>query len=217
MSFQRVEYPTGDLYDGSKLRYTRMARTVGAASGASLFLLDEQLAPLVLPAGAQLERVRILPNQFAERIPYPTTIGGNPTIEVTRVSTDGAITKQIRAYATTEIGDPDAGTMSQGLITNGLSVDAKAVGTGVFVSVLQGSKANPSTGSVEGAGAALRPIGSALLRQYDDENAFEKVKSNLKCTFASVVDTITDVTVVVEYNIGRSSYSVSDSWWEEPP
>jgi hypothetical protein len=216
MSFQRVEYPTGNINDGNKLRYTRMTRTVGAAAGAVLFLLDESLAALVLPEGATIERVRILPNQFAERLPYPTTIGGNPTIEVTRVSTDGTIVKRIRSYATDEIGDTEAAPFSQGLITVGLAVDAKTIDTGVFINVLVGTKANPSAGVAEGAGAALRPIGAAPLVQYNDEGAFAKVRSHLKCTFASVVDVIKDVTVVVEYHISRRDFTVPDPLFSDP-
>ena len=212
MNFQRIEYPTGIVSNGLKLRYTRMARTAYDPDPATTtYLLDESMTPLVLPAGATIERVRILPPLFAERLPYSTSIGGNPTFEIMRVSLDATVAKAIRTYATEEIGDETF--VSQGLITDGLSVDAKKIETGVCVSVLVGSKANPSAGTAEGSLSTTRPIGAAVLQQYDDEGAFSKLASNLVCNFDAIVDGIYDVTVVVEYTIGRDGFTLDDSSW----
>lgn len=213
MSFQRVEYPSGVVSSGLKLKYTRMTRTIFDAAKPSI-LLDESMTPLVLPPGATIERLRVLPPMPAERLPYPTTIAGNPIIEIKRVSTNGLVVKQIRTYATDEIGAVDAAPFSQGLITTGLAVDVKKIETGVCLNVLVGSKRNP-TGSAadeEGANATLRPLGTAMLQQYGDESAFDAVQSNLSCTFTGVTgSSIYDVTIVVEYTIGRVSFSELDA------
>jgi hypothetical protein len=217
MSFQRVEYPSGVVSSGLKLKYTRMTRTIFDAAKPSI-LLDESMTPLVLPPGATIERLRVLPPMPAERLPYPTTIAGNPFIEIKRVSTNGLIVKQIRTYATDEIGAVDSAPFSQGLITTGLAVDVKKMETGVCLNVLVGSKKNPTgaAGDVEGANpaindATLRPLGSAMLQQYGDESAFDAVQSNLSCTFTGVAGSIYDVTIVVEYTIGRASFSELDA------
>ena len=210
MSFQRVEYPEGFVSSGLKLKYTKMTRTIFNDAAPSI-LVDESLSPLVLPPGATIERVRVLPPMYAERIPYPTTIAGTPTIEIKRVSLDGAVSKQIRTYATDEIGNVDAAPFTQGLITAGLEIDLKKIETGVCVNLLVGSKANPSAGTPEGTGATLRPIGAAVLQQYDDESAFAAIPSHISCAFVTGTSTF-DVTVVVEYTIGRSNFVVSDAW-----
>lgn len=210
MSFQRVEYPEGFVSSGLKLKYTKMTRTIFNNATPSI-LVDESLVPLVLPPGATIERVRVLPPVYAERLPYPTTIAGTPTIELKRVSLDGTVSKQIRTYATDEIGVVDAAPFTQGLITAGLQIDLKKIETGVCVNLLVGSKANPSTGTPEGDGATLRPIGAAVLQQYNDESAFASIPSHISCSFVTGTSTF-DVTVVVEYTISRSSFVVSDAW-----
>jgi hypothetical protein len=77
--------------------------------------------------------------------------------------------------------------------------------------LLVGSKANPSNGTPEGTGATLRPIGAAVLQQYNDESAFAAIPSHISCSFVTGTSTF-DVTVVVEYTISRSSFVVSDAW-----
>ena len=211
MNVQRSEYPTGIVGDELQLRYTRMTRTIYVA-GTPVALLDESMSPLVLPPGARLEVVRVLPPVFAERSPYGgdlSGIGGNPTIVISRVSTDGLVSKSIRTYAPDELGNVNQAPFSQGLITEGLSVEAKKIETGMCISVLIGSKANPSTGTAEGGAATLRPIGAATLRQYDDEGAFDKLASNLLCTFAGVTTGIYDITAVVEFTLDRSTDDLS--------
>ena len=217
MSFQRVEYPEGVVSSGLKLKYMKMTRTIFNKDKPSI-LIDESMEPLVLPPGATIERVRVLPPMHGERQPYPTTtVPGNPIIELLRVSTDGAISKQIRTYATTELGSNiDLAPFSQGLITNGLALDVKTIETGVCVSLLVGSKANTANASEEGSGATKRPTaGGATLQQYNDESAFANVASHLTCTFSNVTGTIFDVTIVVEYTIGRASFLLPDSGWQD--
>ena len=211
MSFQRVEYPEGVVSSGLKLKYTKMTRTI-VDSAAPSILVDESLAPLVLPPGATIERVRVLPPMYAERLPYPTTVAGSPSIELKRVSVDGAVSKSIRTYATDEIGNVNAAPFTQGLITEGLALDVKKIETGVCVNLLVGSKANPSNVVSEGTGAALRPTGASVLQQYNDEAAFATIPSHISCTVTPAGAKIFDVTVVVEYTIGRSNFVVSDAW-----
>ena len=117
MSFQRIEYPDGVVSNGLKLKYTKMTRTILSAASPSL-LVDESSSPLVLPPGATIERLRVLPPMFAERMPYPTTVAGTPTVELKRVSVDGTVSKRIRTYAHDEIGDVDTAPFTQGLITD---------------------------------------------------------------------------------------------------
>ena len=215
MNVQRSVYPSGIVGDEIQLRYTRMTRTLWVA-GVDVPLLDESMEPLVLPPGARLEVVRIMPPQLAERVPYGgdlSAIGGNPVIEIRRVSTDTTISKRIRTYAHDEIGDVNATPFSQGLITDGLAVDAKKIDSGVCVSVLIGSKANPSSGAQEGTSASVRPIGNATLRQYNDEAAFDNVPSHLMVNFAGVTSGIYDITAVVEFTLDRKKdglYGYSD-------
>ena len=211
MSFQRLEYPEGVVSSGLKLKYTKMTRTIFADAKPSI-LVDESASPLVLPPGATIERVRVLPPMFAERQPYPTTVTGSPVIEFERVSVDGKVTKRIRTYATDEIGDVNTAPFTQGLITTGFELDVKKIETGVCVNLLVGSKANPSNVVSEGTGASNRPTGTTVLQQYDDESAFASVPSHISCKVAPAGSSIFDVTVVVEYTIGRSNFVVSDAW-----
>jgi hypothetical protein len=205
MNVLRSEYPSGIVGDELQLRYTRMTSTLWV-DGVDVPLLDEKMQPLVLPPGARLEVVRIMPPKLAERVPYGgdlSTIGGNPIIEIKRVSTDQTVSKRIRTYAPDEIGDVNASPFSQGLITAGLSVEAKKIDSGVCVNVLVGSKANPSSGTQEGTSASVRPIGNAILHQYDDEAAFDALPSNLMVSFTGVTTGIYDITAVVEFTLDR--------------
>jgi hypothetical protein len=207
MNVQRSAYPSGIVGDELQLRYTRMTRTLWV-DGVDVPLLDESMEPLVLPPGARLEVVRIMPPQLAERVPYGgdlSTIGGTPIIEIRRVSTDTTVSKRIRTYAPDEIGDVKATPFSQGLITNGLAVEAKKIDSGVCINVLVGSKANPAAGTPEGTigSAAVRPIGAATLKQYDDEAAFDALASHLMVSFTGVTSGIYDITAVVEFTLDR--------------
>ena len=182
----------------------------GAAALAGVGLSSSGLASVL--SGHTIERVRVLPPMFAERQPYPTTVTGSPVIEFERVSVDGKVTKRIRTYATDEIGDVDAAPFTQGLITTGFELDVKKIETGVCVNLLVGSKANPSNVVSEGTGASNRPTGTTVLQQYDDESAFASVPSHISCKVTPQGSSIFDVTVVVEYTIGRSNFVVSDAW-----